>query len=936
MKFATVCSGIGAPEIGWIPLDWKPQFFSEIEPFPSAVLAHHYPDVPNLGDMTKFKEWGKYDVDVICAGCPCQSFSVAGLRKGLEDPRGNLTLTYLAILDKYKPKYMVYENVPGLLSDKTNAFTQFLDGLEELGYVCDVDILDAQFFGVPQRRRRIFVVGHHIDDILKTKTLASAQVIAQMLMEVCVLNFVGRETGSFSGDTTFLNKGADARDLISRRLKLFKVGVADTDIIDTLANNFVESKGGYNKDLSTTYQQLTNIICNSEQVSLDELLIYLKIVSKDCPKKSENGSISDETAYALARFFLILAKYLVKTNKQLPTYASAATMAINGLMEFTDYARQANCNILADMEWLSLWDNFIGQANELYKAFGYFGDTEDRSEILSFCESLSGNNPQSTEEGEDPASDATNSPSASSRDNDGCGKPDGCGTDGRDCGAGIETFPKEVSHTITSRCGIIRTDVTDGTDSTVAVINTPISMINMQGSKGNAVAQEDGPSFTLSAMHGHDVHAIVVPKLYAPDVANTITSRDSKGVKANIECSTVIVQESSAKTINIYGAGPRKDRPNGGFYVKEEDFAQTLMAGNQGSNPTAHQGGTVILETPKWWDGKEIAASLTANSYDQMMPDKGNFGAVLVPNNKPATVIPINTHNNMRDPEKFDAINRQGMGIGNDGDPSPTISCAHVPAVAYDMRGNGDGNTIPCLTGDHASRPTDYTPVIVSPAEPQPSIAIQLSHTAAKGPNYREETAYTLEATTSAQAVAFEPGFVKREGSHIYNEISGTLRATAGDNQMAVATGSIDVYNLTQEQKDIANTVTAATGICNATGPKVLATPSDTQAYDLLGTPASNIANEVDVHTPLRARIPGQMENSTVTVVSQAMQVRRLSERECEKLQGFPVDFTRIPYKGKSAEDCPSGPRYKACGNSMATPCLTFIGERIMAIEESK
>ena len=167
MKYATLCSGIGSPETAWTPLGWECVFHSEIEPFPSAVLKHHQPNVPNYGDMTKYKEWPDNAVDLICAGCPCQSFSVAGLRKGLDDPRGNLTLTYLAILDKYRPRWMVYENVPGLLSDKTGAFGAFLGGLAELGYGFAYRILDAQFVrveshpgAVPQRRRRLFVVGY--------------------------------------------------------------------------------------------------------------------------------------------------------------------------------------------------------------------------------------------------------------------------------------------------------------------------------------------------------------------------------------------------------------------------------------------------------------------------------------------------------------------------------------------------------------------------------------------------------------------------------------------------------------------------------------------------------------------------------------------------------------------------------------------------------
>lgn len=160
MRFLSVCSGIEAASVAWNPLGWNAVAFSEIEPFPCAVLAHHYPDTPNWGDMTKYKEWPDVAIDLLCGGTPCQSFSVAGLRKGLDDPRGNLMLTFGAIAAKYRPKWLVWENVPGVLSsNKGKDFGTFLGMLGELGYGFAYRVLDAQFFGVPQRRRRVFVVG---------------------------------------------------------------------------------------------------------------------------------------------------------------------------------------------------------------------------------------------------------------------------------------------------------------------------------------------------------------------------------------------------------------------------------------------------------------------------------------------------------------------------------------------------------------------------------------------------------------------------------------------------------------------------------------------------------------------------------------------------------------------------------------------------------
>ena len=165
MKYATVCSGIEAPSLAWHVLNWQPVFFSEIEKFPSAVLHHHYPSVPNLGDMTKIKAINFHgSVDVFCGGTPCQSFSIAGLRKGLADDRGNLMLSFVGIAAKMRPRWIVWENVPGVLSVNSGRdFGTLLGALAQLRYGFAYRILDAQFFGVAQRRRRVFVVGYFGD-----------------------------------------------------------------------------------------------------------------------------------------------------------------------------------------------------------------------------------------------------------------------------------------------------------------------------------------------------------------------------------------------------------------------------------------------------------------------------------------------------------------------------------------------------------------------------------------------------------------------------------------------------------------------------------------------------------------------------------------------------------------------------------------------------
>ncbi len=191
MRYLSVCSGIEAATVAWHSLGWTPAAFAEIEPFPSAVLAHHYPHVPNLGDFTKIEAADVGPIDLLVGGTPCQSFSVAGKRLGLDDPRGNLALEFCRLARRLRPRWVVWENVPGVHSswsgapdgndlpypadggsaewtgDEDSDFGAFLDTLEECGYSACWRRLDSQYGrvdthprAVPQRRERVLLVGY--------------------------------------------------------------------------------------------------------------------------------------------------------------------------------------------------------------------------------------------------------------------------------------------------------------------------------------------------------------------------------------------------------------------------------------------------------------------------------------------------------------------------------------------------------------------------------------------------------------------------------------------------------------------------------------------------------------------------------------------------------------------------------------------------------
>jgi DNA (cytosine-5)-methyltransferase 1 len=204
LRYGSVCSGIEAASCAWHPLGWSAAWLSEIERFPAKVLAHHYPDVPNLGDMRTISRrvlTGEVEApDVLVGGTPCQAFSIAGLREGLADERGQLTISYVRLFDAIdyirsragkRASVAVWENVPGVLSSKDNAFGCLLAGLagEDVELVppgkkwanagCVYGpkrtvawrVLDAQYFGVAQRRRRVFVIASARKDCDPAKIL---------------------------------------------------------------------------------------------------------------------------------------------------------------------------------------------------------------------------------------------------------------------------------------------------------------------------------------------------------------------------------------------------------------------------------------------------------------------------------------------------------------------------------------------------------------------------------------------------------------------------------------------------------------------------------------------------------------------------------------------------------------------------------------------
>ena len=255
IRFGSVCSGIEAASVAWHPLGWEAAWLSEIEPFPCAVLKHHYPQVPNLGDMTLLPNRiasGEVEApDVFCGGTPCQAFSVAGLRQSLDDSRGNLSLIFceianaidnIRLIQQSNPAIIFWENVPGVLNTKDNAFGCFLAGLAgesdalipsggrwtDAGFIDGPKravawrVLDAQYFGLAQRRKRVFVIASARDDFDPAEVLFEFDGVRRDIAP-------SRET---------------RKEVAADAIPSFEYGGSNKECADTVTSKWAKGSGG--------------------------------------------------------------------------------------------------------------------------------------------------------------------------------------------------------------------------------------------------------------------------------------------------------------------------------------------------------------------------------------------------------------------------------------------------------------------------------------------------------------------------------------------------------------------------------------------------------------------------------------------------------------------------------------------------------------------
>ncbi len=446
IRYGSVCSGIDAPTVAWKPLGWEAAWFAEIERFPCAVLHHHYGcgnpinrpsptkrydpqakqtgPAPNLGDITKITEEQLNEhgpIDILVGGTPCQSFSVAGLRGGLADPRGNLTLTFLDLVRRTKPRHVVWENVPGVLSDSTMALHSFLDGLEEIGYaITGFDILDAQYFGLAQRRRRVFVCAQSIDDLLTRKTSFSGLIAAQCLAEIwqhtlavlCERLNHGVENSDSANSKSMLSLqkriglfGLQKAEQVSRLLDCLGVlrqlsecepsglGSESGKVSSLMPESTVGTKFGGLDGQKESISESKNTEPSWRTTLVDGLRI-----ANECITSTSTNETTESEIYTCATAMLSTAGFMRGSLASAPGFSTAAGSCLTGLWEHITYARQTSYSLFTAVEWVRRWRDFLRQAESASLALGNLG-IRNFGQIQPLSENLCGYSPPGRERG---------------------------------------------------------------------------------------------------------------------------------------------------------------------------------------------------------------------------------------------------------------------------------------------------------------------------------------------------------------------------------------------------------------------------------------------------------------------------------------------------------------------------------------------------------
>jgi site-specific DNA-cytosine methylase len=399
IKAATLFSGIGAPEVA-CP-DWEWLWHAEVESFPCAVMKARHPESVNLGDVNaedfveRATATGK--PDVIVWGSPCQSFSVAGKRLGLDDPRGNLTLLGIKRIGELKPKYSVWENVPGVLSDEDGLTIQTVVELfTQIGYICDIDIWDAQWGGVPQRRRRVFIVCARLDDLLQKRTPTSERIAADLLVQALLATWdaaleASSPRRSPSVSEPRIGVSESSANAKMRSLDALSGGSAVTRLLAFWADSQMASGVG-DKNIASSQRQFWGDL-------------WSKLRGRTTSTSTEATTPNEICTFAEMSLIIVRSIITSPTSSLSQPwssdYWSLAFFALTIMKEIIAYAGSASCELFSTSELRSRWWACLNDANSCFLELErYIGNWATSEQILSLAESLRWNPAPGREAGE--------------------------------------------------------------------------------------------------------------------------------------------------------------------------------------------------------------------------------------------------------------------------------------------------------------------------------------------------------------------------------------------------------------------------------------------------------------------------------------------------------------------------------------------------------
>lgn len=887
IRYLSVCSGMEAASVAWHHLGFKPVAFSEIEPFPSAILKHHftqprYPyDVPNLGSLTEFNTWplATGDVDLLVGGTPCQAFSVAGKRGGLNDPRGQLMLSFLDLAAKLQPRYVLWENVPGVLSSgqpKGSDFGCFVQGLVERGYGVAWRVLDAQYVGgaraVPQRRRRVFVVAYRdpVTGLGDWKAAAEILSVAEGLRGYLAK---GKQTRKGSSGDAKGGTGADGLLPASATVTAKWAKGADAGLAcDGSAANIIPQYWNGQEVVNTlTRKGMDQLMPDKDNFQGVVVPNVIGTLDTDCG----GSKLSHQTA---------VSGHILPTSHWDGSEVHP-TLNRGGMGQ-------------------------IGYSNQEVFSQGGAGL------VPAMMFKVRGGSPVETgEQG---------------------------GTPGKAAGKGFLGSEEKAFTIATAPDQWLAQPTAYSFDS--------LASNSMKSPNPNSGCREVDLAKTLdtsNACPSKNQGGIgIVHPVVAPTVTTCKGSRGGSSQEAIDEITAVHLAQQAipiddGRAIEKHQNGLGVGKPGDHSYTLDTTGAQSVAVPFRKSKRACSS-----TDNETW---VEADASNTLNNFD--LGDTRTTHAVVQGvdlYNQTLTGdvhVPLRTAGGHGAPACIEPVQSQGFSIREDSKNNtfhakPVDVSLCVTSLQPSPQSQHAQNFIVQSCSDVSPTVSSGAPFSKTGNERVETEAfiVQASELRLRGQITEKDVCPTLTANAkqgdtdplAVHAISFQPGnLMRKAGSDPSTETFPTLTKDSGDQSPHVATA---VYE---------NSRRDALRIYEGTSPTL---------QSFMGTGGCNVPMVQDQNKPVHFDTYNQAvsdvsmtlscsasdANHVGTVYQPAMAVRRLTPRECERLQGFPDDWSMIPWKGKPAEECPDGPRYKACGNSMAVNVMRFIGEAIAQYEANR